>query len=142
MRPWPGSIPLRAAAKLSVEPDGQAPSASIGRRDRLGTPADGARLERYGRKNRSLDSGRNDLIAQLQRNLFHLGYEPLPKAERGEFSQRTERVVERFQGRYMTGQKNKYLGDDQKYRGKANIHTIVMIQAVLAARGMEWRSVF
>jgi hypothetical protein len=42
----------------------------------------------------------------------------------------------------MTGQKNKYLGDDQKYRGKANIHTIVMIQAVLAARGMEWRSVF
>src|SRR6185503_19464459 len=58
---------------------------------------------KYGKKNRSLPSGRNDLVSQLQRNLYEIGYEYTEPDQRGEFDGRTEQLVKRFQGRYMTG---------------------------------------
>jgi N-acetyl-anhydromuramyl-L-alanine amidase AmpD len=96
----------------------------------------------YGKKNRPLDSGRNDLVAQLHRNLVAIGYErPQSPNGEGEFSAYTEKIVRRFQARYMTGVREKYLGEEREHLGKATIHTIVMMQAVLTARGQEWRTV-
>ena len=95
----------------------------------------------YGKKNRPLPSGRHDLISQLQRNLFEIGYErPKDPWTPGKFEKRTELLVKRFQGRFMTGVRKKYLGDEgTEYLGKATLHTVVMMQAVLAAKGREWR---
>jgi N-acetyl-anhydromuramyl-L-alanine amidase AmpD len=100
----------------------------------------------YGKKRRALPSGRHDLISQIQRNLFEIGYEqPSPPGSRtpwspGEFDLRTELLVKRFQGRYMTGPRKQYLGDKgTEHLGKVTLHTVVMMQAVLAAKGREWR---
>jgi N-acetyl-anhydromuramyl-L-alanine amidase AmpD len=94
---------------------------------------------RYGKKNRSLSSGRSDLVAQLQRNLVAIGYENY-KEDQGIFSARTEKVLRRFQARYMTGSRESYLGEKQEHLGKATLHTVVMMQAVLAASGQEWQT--
>jgi len=40
----------------------------------------------------------------------------------------------------MSGPREKYLGDKQADLGKANLYTIVMMQAMLAAQGQQWRS--
>lgn len=92
---------------------------------------------RYGKKNRKV--ARNDLVRQLQKNLYQLGYEDVPKDERGEFSAITERLVQRFQGRYFTAKRAHYLGKGREFDGKANLSTIVAMLAVLAAKGKEWR---
>lgn len=94
---------------------------------------------RYGNKNRPLDSGRNDLIAQLHKNLIAIGYEkPREPNDPRDFSAYTEKIVRRFQARYITGSREKYLGENREALGKVTIHTVVMMQAVLAARGLEW----
>jgi N-acetyl-anhydromuramyl-L-alanine amidase AmpD len=92
---------------------------------------------RYGKKNRKVT--RNDLVRQLQKNLYELGYENVPKDEPGEFGEFTMRLVQRFQGRYFTGKRARYLGEGRTFDGKANLSTVVAMQAVLAAKGKEWR---
>jgi N-acetyl-anhydromuramyl-L-alanine amidase AmpD len=94
---------------------------------------------KYGKKSSSLSSERNDLVAQLQRNLAALGYERVSPGEVGEFDQRTFRIVQRFQGRYMTGPRKQFIGDNEENLGKATLHTIVLMQAILAAKGLEWK---
>ncbi|NUQ73681.1 MAG: N-acetylmuramoyl-L-alanine amidase [Polyangiaceae bacterium] len=96
---------------------------------------------KYGKKNRSLPSGRHDLVSQIQRNLYEIGYERPPEPWKpGKFDVRTELLVKRFQGRYMTGARKKYLGDDgTENLGKVTLHTLVLMLAVLAAKGREWR---
>lgn len=94
---------------------------------------------RYGKKNRSLSSGRSDLVAQLQQNLVAIGYETYAN-DVGIFGVRTEKILRRFQARYMTGSRETYLGEDHEHLGKATLHTVVMMQAVLAALGREWRA--
>jgi N-acetyl-anhydromuramyl-L-alanine amidase AmpD len=95
----------------------------------------------YGKNNRALSSGRHDLISQLQRSLVEIGYEePREGAKLGEFDGFTEVLVKRFQGRYLTGSRKKFLGDNgTEHLGKVTLHTLVMMQAVLAAKGREWR---
>lgn len=94
---------------------------------------------RYGKKNRSLPSGRSDLVAQLQRNLMTIGYER-PEENIGVFGIDTEKILRRFQARYMTASREPYLGEGREHLGTATIHTVVMMQAVLAALEQEWRA--
>jgi N-acetyl-anhydromuramyl-L-alanine amidase AmpD len=95
----------------------------------------------YGKSGKRLPSGRSDLVAQLQRNLGAIGYERLEGTiDFKNFSVRTEKILRRFQARYMSGPREKYLGDKQADLGKANLYTIVMMQAVLTAQGQQWRT--
>jgi N-acetyl-anhydromuramyl-L-alanine amidase AmpD len=112
--------------------------------DVLMYPNSDAGKGKYGKKNRALPSGRRDLVSQIQRNLFEIGYEGPGEQEaapkQGEFDVRTELLVKRFQGRYMTGSRKIYLGEEgTKHLGKVTLHTLVLMMAVLAAKGREWR---
>jgi hypothetical protein len=99
---------------------------------------------KYGKKNRALPSGRHDLVSQIQRNLYEIGYEEAGEPGKpwrpGEFDVRTELLVKRFQGRYMTGSRKRYLGEEgTEHLGRVTLHTLVLMMAVLTAKGREWR---
>jgi N-acetyl-anhydromuramyl-L-alanine amidase AmpD len=85
---------------------------------------------KYGEGNKTRD-GHTGLIAELRRDLKHIGYER-NKDPAGEYGMHTVRIVERFQVRYLTGSR-KHLRP--KELGQLNAATARAIRGVLLGRG-------